>query len=620
MTSSIFKNDVFVASDPRADLNDEPRRAHQLRFRDMLSPQRLVPDARHASGATAPTPPMLRSALFCSYVVDWEWLALELALAPAVTAASQQQGDSAATISVVVNWAPETYNSEDALPQFFSEGCRVVTVTPGTPTARAIRVIHPPLGGGLMHVKLAVLDFGDFVRVVVGSANLTCDDWCNLHQAFFVAEGTPLASPIDVSDDAAAAGASPFGAEVESALGWMAVPPELVSAFRLRDLCWPTLPPATALVLSVPHGLHVALTKLPHELPSLELPSSQSTLGPRRRLHPGMVQAAQSEDATRRAFYESWAVGAAKLLARYAPPLDVLRRCVMGIELAAAAAAAAGTDGSVVAGAAVAGGCARCAATSVVYQASSVGGVTDALLRHFAAATDAAEPYPPDADAAPPPSGALPRTAKIGTPFPSRCDVLVGASGGWCGAITLRYFQMVHTELHRAGWVPLALSGGPTPHTKLLYRDCGRSACAARWLVLGSHNFTADCWAFAKAFRPRNFELSVFVPLASRDATVASMFPEQCNFALSSPEGSGRADERFVFLHDKRSFLEVARAAAVARAERVAAACDALMHGLAADRVEGLGGAEQVRAVLRKALTFHWSKFEGEVHDDFGRH
>ncbi len=68
-------------------------------------------------------------------------------------------------------------------------------------------------------------------------------------------------------------------------------------------------------------------------------------------------------------------------------------------------------------------------------------------------------------------------------------------------------------------------------HSKLIF------PVDSSWVVVGSHNFTADCWAFAKQMLPRNFELSVFVPLKQNEGeegkTVFELFPLQTNFSLS---------------------------------------------------------------------------------------
>lgn len=576
-----------------------------------------------------------------------------------------------------------------------------------------------------MHVKLTVVQFEtlhnegvaarSFTRVVIGSANLTADDWCNLRQGFFVAESNWGGSKIQPADSAACDGdsavaSSAFGNQVEDVLRWLSLPLEIVSSLRLSCTAgetWSNVPDKTRLIFSVPSTLQNAIrdqqntfmkklkrnsrqnqdyvpkrkdddededcseNMIPTEdsLPPLEAPSSTNSSG----LHSGrkFSKHAVTAHEKRKEFYSEFLPVVFDLNDKYVPPLQVLRNCIESISTPAPSLALSALD---------------LRKKKIVYQASSVGGVSDVLLRHFIAATDATLPYPP-------PNSALSVNGRFAgdekekvegreeeeltaaallrireklergtiiTPFPSVSSVVNNAArGGWCGAITLRYFQLAGTKLHSTGWRRMScVSGadtdeGPTCHTKLIYdasslspswsSSSSSSLSTSAWLVLGSHNFTADCWAFAKQMLPRNFELSVFIPLSKDDCTVQDLFPVQTSFddddddldarrrigepkEFSVPQcrhhyhhhhqpGSANSpsNSRFVFLNHKRDFFGALQSAEREMKKRTEHVVEEL---LPANREN-----EQLwRKILTESLEYHYSKFKTEVHDDFGRH
>lgn len=134
-----------------------------ITFADILSPPAQI-------GAIS-----LQSALFITYICDWEWFLPLIANVPG-------------HIHMVLNWLPETSDSEQPLGTPFAQGTRQ-NLTHKCCQTRPMDVTHPALtDNSLMHIKMFCLDFGSWIRIVVGSANLTLDDWEGLSQALWVQE------------------------------------------------------------------------------------------------------------------------------------------------------------------------------------------------------------------------------------------------------------------------------------------------------------------------------------------------------------------------------------------------------------------------------------------------
>jgi hypothetical protein len=634
MSHSLFSNQVFIQHHQEGS----HRHAPQITFRDILSPKNLI---RNAAKSSEDAITKIKTLIICTYICDWNWFAAELALCPFITPQTE--------VIVIINWLPETCNTEDPIidPKFsgvFSEGVRQISIgIPGTKIERKITVIHPALVGGLMHVKLTLVQFAStaenhqetiFTRVVIGSANLTLDDWCNLRQAFFVAEGQLLLRENSKdADETKSKTNSNFGFEVEEVLLWLSLPKEIIqNQLRLSTHSWPTVPEKTKLIFSVPSTLQLSLDKVfqnrqqqePKEndddekeeeeerelIPPIEIISASSP-ATRRRQTRGMLNAHDHrEEFYNKEFlpivfelngnyYNNSSPAKSISMKWYRPPLDTLRSCVESVQQSS-----------------------NPEISSIVYHASSVGGITDVLLNHFTAAVSPSSgPYPPvqqhqEEDSTshnftPPPP--------IKTPFPIAASInRFAATEGATGAITLRYFQMSTSKLYKTGWMPLNMSDGVTCHSKLIFPVLARRETP--WVVIGSHNFTADCWAFAKQMLPRNFELSVFVPLSS--VSIFDLFPHQTDFAENESvetiiSGNARDASRFIFLSHKRDFFAALQQSDPRiRQERI----DFILKSYLVKFENQQEDEGFYRPIFEKALVYHYSKFENEVHDDFGRH
>lgn len=202
----------------------------------------------------------------------------------------------------------------------------------------------------------------------------------------------------------------------------------------------------------------------------------------------------------------------------------------------------------------------------LIAQASSVGGISDALMGRLRAAA------------------ALPDVAPLRVLFPSKRSVQAQLAAGNVGAVTLRCFQQPSTALVQQCMVDLP---SPLPfHSKVLFATDPARHCS--WVCAGSHNLTSDSWCFDRrakgAADPRNLELSVVQPIGPDAAPLAAWLPAEFFCAGAAP---GLPDP-FVFLADRAMIRD------------------------AGAQLPNLAGASP--------LTYHYTKFVAEYSNPFGRH
>lgn len=379
-------------------------------------------------------------------------------------------------------------------------------------------VHHPVLAGGLQHAKLLLFEFDDYLRVVVTSANLTLDDWSNLGQIFWF---------FDAPRRNTSGGnvASPFSEDLKVTLNWLQVDAGFVDGFDFSGT-------DCRLILSAPCQI-LALAAQPDGDDDDDEES--------RAFHGGLTTEQKNH-------FRSLS----------AKPL--------------------GLDGlSEVLGRPSAGGMPPCG-QGIIYQASSVGGITDQLLRRF---TDSAFGSGSAAILWPKINEAL------HVPFPSMDSVTTQLEQGRVGAITLRLFQSAGSTLSKK-----CLHDWPSSvpfHSKVLTHTCGDANCSFRFTCAGSHNFTSDSWCSgrnAQRSDPRNFELSVVA--TGKTADLSGVMPASFFQTVHSINY-----QPFVYLRHKRRVLEIGSKSR---------------------------GAASISKFGNKHLDYHWEKFQEEVDDDFGRH
>ena len=243
----LFTNNIFASEDENHGDKQLTSSKNTLNFRDLLRP----PPSSSTSNSSKP--PFIKTLIFCTYVADWNWLAAELALCCSKSIHETEQ----TKVFVIINWLPETCNTENSIPSSdggtFSERIREIVIGKGNPLLeRKITLVHPALVGGLMHAKMMIVQFSDFCysRIVIGSANLTLDDWCNLRQGFFMTEGKLLSVVDDDNDEtvppskeASHHNHHQFGKEVEDVLLWLSLPKTTVYSLQLSKLHFPDLHP-----------------------------------------------------------------------------------------------------------------------------------------------------------------------------------------------------------------------------------------------------------------------------------------------------------------------------------------------------------------------------------------
>jgi hypothetical protein len=522
-----------------------------------------APSVAAASGSANEA---LAIAVMSSYVVDWKWLA---------TLLPPSLGDC----TIAVNWLPETRDSENPICRF-GVGSRIVALrdgTEGTP-GRQIRVVHAAQGKGLMHAKMGVLRFTTFARVFVTTANFTLDDWVNMGQGTW-AHDFPIAN----DDDAAAAApdvtADSFTGDLWRALAILGLDAFAGSALRGVDLSTAT----ARLVLSAPHATVMGALVLHQRQPDADACSgasddSDDDSNPVQR----GVDVETAEDLasdTARAAYRG--------LSGCRNGIGSLRRAVRAARAACQHEISRPLPSPMLVGDASTAP-KTLAAPSLnwnvglaTFQASSIGGITDDVLREIESAVGA------------PAVHAL---------FPSVNSVQAQLDAGHVGAITLRCFQMGQSTLMRQRWHDLTTL---LPfHSKLMWHEVPASSASvpgtvAGWLFVGSHNLTSDSWCFTRripassgggAFDsdPRNIEIGVVVPYV-RPSVIGSVLPTEFGVpaAVAAPAAGPNP---FVFLRHRAMVMEAG--------ER-----SGMVHADASD-----------------AALYHWSKFVDEYSNPFGRH
>jgi hypothetical protein len=468
----------------------------------------------------------LRSMVLASYIADWRWLA---SIVP----------PTVSTLAVSVNWTPETHDSEDPIARF-DVGSREVAL-PGLCSPKC-HVVHPPLDRGLQHAKLLLLDFGGFLRIVVASGNLTLDDWLHLGQSLFIVD-VPRRSDGSKEEQAHT---PVFEQQLRTAvtvLGLALWGLPLLDQFDLTHV-------EARLVLSVPDRLAVESA---HACAAAVSPS-------------GLADTGSDEDHD-----------------------DGIRD--LDVDVIAALASCHKRNGlrslqAAVAWARASIGSSATFSSPAVYQASSVGGVSDDLLALFDDVTQGAA------------SGGLLAL------LPSVSSVRHQLTLHNYGAVTSRCFQAPPSQLFRNRFVDLRTD--VAYHTKLLVHtaDDGRG-----WFYSGSHNFTADSWCFDRRVppasrssfdpNPRNIELGV-VLLFTGDSSPMRVLPPGFQAGARSAAGAAIAStsfEPFTFLKHKALILSAS-------------------HQASAEGATPPFG----QSGKTDPAWFHWHKFLAEFHDDFGRH
>jgi hypothetical protein len=523
---------------------DAASRRQRMTFSDLLQPTNLVsklPDffvgdhslcerIRYPTEASAAP---LQSVVLVSYVVDWDWLATVL---PAHV-----------DTTVCINWLPETRDSEEPIAKF-EVGTRLAQLPAGrandsvktsTPVRPNIRVVHPLLEAGLMHAKLGFLDFGCFLRVFVASANLTLDDWTNLSQAVFFVD----LPPAKVDGDSQRAAPEPFESQLRDAVAMLGLADQafpIMSRFDFSGV-------DARIVLSVPSQVLTAALA-PQAQASVDQEEDDDEEDEEDDDHHSVGVSPEQRAAYQR-------VGGKNGMDSLADAVAWARAQVE----------------------ARAGGTCPWSSTPVVYQASSIGGITDDLLAYIERSVGSTP-------AAPLQCVAL---------FPSLASVQGQLAQNNHGAITLRCFQMNNVTLWSQRWHDLTSA---TPfHSKLLHHTCrGVHGEEFGWVYSGSHNFTADSWCFtrripvaaAASFRsnPRNFELGVVIPCGP-STPLSRIVP--ADFFPAAPPPAGAQPDPFVFLKHRGVIMDALRQADFSNSD---------------------------------PARYHWHKFLSEYHNPYGRH
>ena len=277
-----------------------------------------------------------RTILAATYVVDWGWF-LDVVAESCNPSRASVRSPYMPEITMVVNWLPESDQSEDPSPTAFGAGAQKQTfacLVPPTllplcgdaqvacaeedveaqpskppPTFDVnVKIVHPPNtdeGTALMHAKLFVIDFGVFVRFVVSSANLTQMDWVELGQNIWYVDAPVLPSPSTEKYS--------FHQDILEVLQALSVPPEsippvlLSNQLNLSD----TVTNGARLVMSVPSCFHsskdnvleklhdlVAGAGVPCHAPLFYLASAVGGISP--PVYKALVDALTATDAVKR--------------------------------------------------------------------------------------------------------------------------------------------------------------------------------------------------------------------------------------------------------------------------------------------------------------------------------